>query len=122
MHNETSLGWEDSEAMPPAAPAMKIFIQPTSLDRLGQNYSVSFEGQTIIAKTRNPSADACRRLVALGHSGRLEVWGSGEPYARLFIRDIETAAGLTIAENTAHGPRVAAYQPFSASSLTKEAA
>lgn len=108
--------------MPSAVSTMKIFIRPTSLDKLGQNYSVSFEGETIIAKTRNPSADACRRLVALGHSGRLEVWGNGEQFARLIIRDIETAAGLTIAENTAHGPRVAAYQPFSASNLTKEAA
>ncbi|MGA1832972.1 hypothetical protein [Rhizobium wenxiniae] len=103
--------------MPSAASTLKIFIRPNSLDKLGQNYSVSFEGQTIIAKTRNPSADACRCLVALGHSGRLEVWGIGEPFPRLIIRDIETAAGLTISENTAHGPRVTTYQPFSASAL-----
>nr|MDZ8097109.1 hypothetical protein [Nostoc sp. DedSLP01] len=90
---------------------------PTSLDKLGQNYSVSFEGTTIIDKTRNPSADACRRLVALGRSGRLEVWGIGEPFARLIIRNIETAAGLTISETTGHGPRVTTYQPFSASAL-----
>lgn len=117
MHNETSLGREDGEAMPSAASTLKIVIQPTSLDQRGQNYSVSFEDETIINKTRNPSADACRRLVALGHSGRLEVWSIGEPSARLIIRDIEKAAGLTIAENTAHGPRVAAYQPFNASAL-----
>jgi hypothetical protein len=62
-------------------------------------------------------------LVALGHSGRLEVWGSGEPFPRLLIPDVERAAGLTISENTAHGPRLAAYQPFSASKLNvKEAA
>lgn len=117
MHNQTLLGREHGEAMPSAASTMKIIIRPTSLDKLGQNYSVSFEGKTIIDKTRNPSADACRRLVALGHAGRLEVWGSGEQTARLIIRDIETAAGLTISENTAHGPRVASYQPFNASRL-----
>lgn len=117
MHNETSLGREDGEAMPSAVSTLKIFIQPTSLEQRGQNYSVSFEGRTIIAKTRNPSADACRRLVALGHSGRLEVWAKGEPFARLIFRDIVTTAGLTIAENTAHGPRVATYQPFNASAL-----
>ncbi len=123
MHNKTSCGREDGEALPSAASTMKIFIRPTSLDKLGQNYLVSFEGQTIIEKTRNPTADACRRLVALGNSGRLEVWGNGEPFARLIIRDIETASGLTISENTAHGPRVAAYQPFNASRLNaKEAA
>lgn len=103
--------------MPSAASTLQIIIQPTSLDKLGQNYSVSFEGEIIIDKTRNPSADACRRLVALGHSGWLEVWSIGEPFPRLIIRNIETAAGLTIAENTAHGPRVAAYQPFNASAL-----
>ncbi len=117
MHNETSLGREDGEAMPSAASTLKIFIRPTSLDKLGQNYAVSFEGETIVDKTRNPSADACRRLVALGHSGRLEVWSIGEPFARLIIRDIETAAGLTISETTSHGPRVATYQPFNASAL-----
>lgn len=117
MHNETSLGREDGEAMPSVASTLQIIIRPISLDKLGQNYSVSFEGETIIDKTRNPSADACRRLVALGHSGRLEVWGIGEPFARLIFRDIETAAGLTISENTAHGPRVATYQPFNASAL-----
>ncbi|WJH41237.1 hypothetical protein N7E02_12410 [Aliirhizobium terrae] len=103
--------------MPSATSTLKIFIQPTSLDQRGQNYSVSFEGEIIIDKTRNPSADACRRLVALGHSGRLEVWGIGEPFARLIIRDIETAAALTISETTGHGPRVATYQPFNASAL-----
>ena len=117
MHNETSLGREDGEAMPSAASTLKIIIQPTSLDQRGQNYAVIFEGETIIAKTRNPSADACRRLVALGHSGRLEVWGNGEQSARLIIRDIKTAAGLTTYETTGHGPRVATYQPFSASAL-----
>lgn len=122
MHNETSLGREDGEAMPSAASTMKIFIRSTSLDKLGQNYAVTFDGQSIIDKTRNPSADACRRLVALGHSGRLEVWGIGEPFARLIIRNIKTAAGLTISETTAHGPRVANYQPFSASALAFKAA
>lgn len=103
--------------MPSATSTLKIFIRPASLDQRGQNYSASFEGETIIDKTRNPSADACRRLIALDHSGRLEVWSIGEPFARLIIRDIETAAGLTIAENTVHGPRVATYQPFNASAL-----
>ncbi|MBW9091413.1 hypothetical protein JNB91_26780 [Rhizobium wenxiniae] len=103
--------------MPSAASNLQIIIRPASLDKLGQNYSVSFEGEIIIDKTRNPSADACRRLVAVGHSGGLEVWSISEPFPRLIIRNIETAAGLTIAENTAHGPRVAAYQPFNASAL-----
>ncbi|WP_421359690.1 hypothetical protein [Agrobacterium rosae] len=122
MHNETSLGRDDGAAMPSAASTMKIIILPVSLDKLGQNYSVVFQGQIIISKTRNPTADACRRLLALGHSGRLEVWGSGEHFARLIIRDIEIAACLTVSENIAHGPRVAAYQPFDAKSFKTEVA
>lgn len=122
MHDETSLGRGDGEAMPSAASTNKIIILPVSLDKLGQNYSVVFQGQTIISKTRNPTADACRRLVALGNSGRLEVWGSGEHFARLIIRDIEIAACLTVSENIAHGPRVAAYQPFDSKSFKTEVA
>ncbi|NLS08362.1 hypothetical protein HGP14_34875 [Rhizobium sp. P32RR-XVIII] len=63
----------------------------------------------MIEKTRNPAGDACRRLVALGHSGRLEVWGD-QTNARLIIPDIVKAAGITICENERHGPRFIAYR------------
>lgn len=120
MHNETSLGREDGEAMPSATSTTKIIICPTCLDKRGQNYLVSIEGQTLIAKTRNPTADACRRLVALGRSGRLEVWREGRIFPCLVIADIGKAAGMTVAENTAHGPRFAPYQAFAASTLAAQ--
>ncbi|WP_431321642.1 hypothetical protein [Rhizobium sp. YTU87027] len=122
MHNKTSPGWEDGEAMPSATSTTKIVIKPVNLDKRGQNYSVSFDGKTIIAKTRNPTADACRRLVALGLLGRLEVWDDERRFPRLIIPDISKAAKLTVAESAAHGPHIVPYQPFPSSAFATEAA
>ncbi|WP_242218933.1 hypothetical protein [Shinella zoogloeoides] len=122
MHNETSPGREDGEAMPSAISTTKIVIKPVHLDKRGQNYSVSLEAKTLITKTRNPTADACRRLVALGLSGRLEVWDDERPFPRMVIPDISRAAKLTVAEGAAHGPRIVPYQPFLSSTFVAGAA
>lgn len=108
--------------MSPVAPTTKIVIKPICLDKRGRNYSVSLEGRPLIAKTRNPTADACRSLVALGLSGGLEVWDDERPFPRLIIPDISKAAKLTVAENAAHGPRIVPYQPFPSSASATEAA
>lgn len=125
MHNETSgLGREDGEALSSPSchrpPSTKITICPVSLGSRGQVYAVLLEGAVIIAKTRNPTGDACRHLVALGRTGRLEVWDEVFPYPRLIISDMAKAAALTVTENERHGPRFATYK--ARPEFTKEAA
>ncbi|QRM42812.1 hypothetical protein [Rhizobium sp. BG4] len=122
MHHETSPGRADGEAMPSATSTTKIVIKPVHLDKRGQNYSVSLEAKTLIAKTRNPTADACRRLIALGLSGRLEVWDDERAFPRMIIPDISKAAKLTVAESATQSPRIVPYQPFHSSVFATEAA
>ncbi len=118
MHNATSPHRrKDGEALssvssPRDSDAAKITIRPTSLGNRGQNYSVFHDDQLIIAKTRNPTADACRLLVSLGMTGRLEVWDDERPYPRLIIRDLVKAAELIISEGEYHGPRFRPYRPI----------
>lgn len=107
--------------------ALRVYIEPLSLGHRGQYYSVSFEGQTLIAKTLRPSSDACRALVRLGCSGPLEIWDRERSYPRLVFHDLVKAAGLTISEGEHHGPRVIPYRewdgPFADDACrTKEAA
>lgn len=92
---------------------LRVFIHPLKITSRGQGYSVSFNGETIITNTRNPAADACRHLVALGHRGRMEVWDNERPYPRLVFPDIEKAVGLAVSENEHHGPRIICYRPVS---------
>lgn len=125
MHNETSrLGREDGKALPSPSchrpPSTKIIIRPVSLGSRGQVYSVLLEGAVIIAKTRNPTGDACRHLVALGRSGPLEVWDEALPYPRHIISNMAKAAAFTVSENERHGPRFTAYRAMP--EFTKEAA
>lgn len=125
MHNETfPAGRVDGEALsstPCHRPlSIKITIRPISLGSRGQNYAVFLDGGLLIASTRNPTGDACRHLVALDRSGRLEVWDDTRPYPRLIIPDITKGSTLTVAENERHGPRFVAYRALP--EFTKEAA
>jgi hypothetical protein len=64
----------------------------------------------LLESAKEPLTEACRALIALGYSERLEMWG-GEPYPRMIVRDIEQAARSTIVENANDGPRLARYRP-----------
>lgn len=89
---------------------LRVFIEPVKITQTGQGYAVSFNGETIITRTRNPAADACRHLVALGHRGRMEMWDKERSYPRAVFPDIERAARLTVAENERHGPRIVRFE------------
>jgi hypothetical protein len=99
---------------------MKITNRPVSCGSRGQNYSVSFEGAVLISSTRNPTGDACRRLVGLGRFGRLEVWDEGRSYPLMIIPDVARAAAITVSENERHGPRFSPYKALP--EFAKEAA
>ncbi len=90
----------------------KITISPVKADNRGQPYAVTYEGQTIIAKSHVPSHDACRYLVARGLTGSLEVYSADAVSPRLTVKDIVKAAKWTVSEGLNHGPRFARYVPF----------
>jgi hypothetical protein len=96
-----------------AASTTRVFIQQSTFDRQrGQKYAVLLDGKVIVASAYDPEYAACRALVALGITGRLEVWRSEAAYPAIIIRDIEKAAGLTIREDARHGPAVIEFRPM----------
>jgi hypothetical protein len=68
-----------------------------------QHYRISYRGRTLIESTREPLFDACRALVAMGHAGRLEMWGS-EVCPRMIVHDIERGAALMITSGALKRP------------------
>jgi hypothetical protein len=54
-----------------------ITIEPTKLDEAGQRYRVNYAGNILVDSSRYPEFDACRALLALGLTGKVEVWRQG---------------------------------------------
>jgi hypothetical protein len=63
----------------------------------GYRYSVLFDGNLLVERSRDPELDAARALLARGVTGRLTLLDgkTGRPRT---ILDIEKAAGLTVRE------------------------
>lgn len=55
---------------------------------------------------------ACRVLAERGFVGSIETWHRNATYASMRI-GIAAGAKLTVSESDAHGPRFAAWRPFS---------
>jgi hypothetical protein len=72
--------------------------------RDGYRYSVLFDGNLLVDRSRDPECDAARALLAKGITGKLTMLDgkSGRPRT---ITDIEKAARLTV-EETASMPRL----------------
>lgn len=83
-----------------------------TIEHIGKGrYRVHHDGRILIEATRQPEFDACRALLALGITGRLETWRRNLPY-RCTRLDIERAAKRTVIENANEGPRFAKWAPF----------
>jgi hypothetical protein len=90
----------------------RITIEPTALGDRGLRYRVTYASSTLIEGSRVPALDACRALVALGSTGKLEVWRSGKSWPDMQL-EIEAGAKLTVIETEKEGPRFAPWRPFS---------
>ena len=95
----------------PAVTAHRIDIEVVGLGERGHRYRVTYEGRTLIASCRVPGLDACRALLALGITGRLEMWRPGKPWPDMQL-DIEGAAKWTVLENEDEVPRLVPWRPF----------
>ena len=74
--------------------------------RTGYVYSVLFEGELLVERSRDPECDAARALVAKGITGKLTLLDGKTGKPRTII-NIEKAAGLCVKE----GPlRFTAYE------------
>jgi hypothetical protein len=91
---------------------VRIEIEAVGLRERGLRYRVMYAGAVLIKSTRNPEFDACRALLALGITGRLEVWRPGKAHHDLQL-DIAKGAGLTVRETEEEGPYIARWRPYS---------
>jgi hypothetical protein len=70
----------------------------------------------LIESSRVPALEACRALLALGITGKLEVWRPGKAWPDMQL-DIEEGAKLTVIETEKEGPRFGWWRPFSDATL-----
>ncbi|PLX37457.1 MAG: hypothetical protein C0606_03890 [Hyphomicrobiales bacterium] len=75
-----------------------VTIRPSKLTSRWQEYAAFFEGECLVPSQREQGLAACRALVERGHSGRMELYGEGEPHPRLIFPDIANAAKLALYE------------------------
>jgi hypothetical protein len=88
----------------------RITIEPTNLSDGGQRYRATHDGDVLVGSSRNPEFDACRALLALGLTGKVEVLRPGSAFPAMRI-DIECGARLTIIETERLGPRQSRWRP-----------
>ena len=74
----------------------------------GYRYECQFAGEHL-GTSHNPEYAACRKLLALGLTGKARFF-RGERHASSL--DIERGARRTISENAKHGPRIARYVEY----------
>jgi hypothetical protein len=89
----------------------RVEIEPTTLGERGPRYRVTYGNAVLIEGTRNPELDACRRLLGLGLTGRLEVWRKGKTHPDVMIADITRGAQLTVEEGDRHSARFVPWRP-----------
>jgi hypothetical protein len=75
----------------------------------GYLYSVTFNGETIVTRSRVAELDAVRVLLGRGITGKLTFYADGKPR---FTIDIEEAAKLTVREDARIGPLFVKWKPF----------
>ena len=72
---------------------------------------VTHAGSILIESSRVPEFDACRALLALGITGKLEMWRPGKEWPDMQL-DIEQGARLTVIETEDGGSPLRAWRPF----------
>jgi len=89
----------------------RIEIEPIGRARsTGQRYRAMWNGEVIVAASKNPELETCRILAARGISGTIETFSPGGTVARMRI-DIVRGAELTTSEGEASGPKFKRWQP-----------
>jgi hypothetical protein len=99
---------------------VRIVIEPTFIrGERGVHYRVRYADEVLIEDTWSPEYDAARALLALGITGKAEVWRDGKVASTMAV---DLAAETTIVENANVGPRLGTWTPFSPYSVAPPAA
>lgn len=69
-----------------------------------------FDGETIVANSKDPECEAARVLLDKGINGKITMVDATTKMPRTII-DIEGAAKLTVQENRRDGPRFVRWRP-----------
>jgi hypothetical protein len=92
---------------------MKARLHPRWVGgRAGYLYSVIFEGNLIVDRSRDPECDAARALVAMGRTGKLTLLDGKTGLPRTII-NIEKVAKLRTAEPNRGVVHLQKWAPFS---------
>src|SRR5262245_8569891 len=75
----------------------------------GLVWRVTQHGKVRIEKTRIPEFDACRLLLALGNTGKLDMYCDEQ---QLLSVDIVKGAVLTVVDSVTRGPVIEPYKAF----------
>ena len=91
-------------------------IVPVTLERIGtgargDRWRVTHAGLVIIESSRDPEHDACRALLEMGVTGKLETWHAGAAFPSMRL-DIERGARRTDIENRRCGPKLGRWQLY----------
>ena len=87
----------------------RIDVECIGHNAKGLVWRVAHEGKVILDKSRIPAFDACRLLLALGRTGKLDMYCDGQH--RLSV-DIVKGAGLTVVDSVTRGPVIEPYKTF----------
>ena len=66
----------------------------------------------IVSKSADPLHAACRAMMAIGLSGRVEFYRPGDLYPSLIVHDLDKAAMLRVVETEREGPVIQKWRPF----------
>lgn len=99
---------ETGSALKPEPAKIYIEFVDEKIRQHGPLYDVEYNGE-IILRSHKPFFDGARALLALGVTGRFEMWDRERPYPRM-LGDIEKAAALDVRETSKHGPRIVKYR------------
>ena len=96
----------------PTAVTHQVFVRPKTRSAKRQYYEVILDGAVIVSKSADPVHAACRAMMAIGLSGRVEFYRPGDPYPSLIVHDLDKAAMLRVVETKRVGPVIKKWRPF----------
>ena len=82
---------------------IKARLHPIWVSEVGYRYSVIYDGQLLVERSRDPECDAARALLVRGITGQLTLLDGKTGKPRIII-NIEKAARLRVEEGP-NGPR-----------------
>ena len=102
---------EPAEADTGTRTEYRVEIEPNGkAASIGQRYKATFDGEVIVASSKDAEFDACRVLLDRGIAGTMVTFFPGGTVPRICL-DIEKGAILSAVENATEGPVIRKWRP-----------